>query len=96
MEEIKTIAEFMEWTLDDSHLKLYRKRINGVFKYVHESQLKYDTDWNLLMPVVAKITQDESLIGNMYRENLMDIVPFGIIKDVYHYVIIFLQKGLTK
>lgn len=49
------IAEFMGWTLDDSHLKSYRKRIGGVFKYVHQSQLKYDTDWNCLMPVVDKI-----------------------------------------
>ena len=49
------IAEFMGWTLDDRHLRSYRKRINGVFKYVHESQLKYDTDWNKLMEVVEKI-----------------------------------------
>ena len=93
IENNKPIAEFMGWTVDDIYLETYRKRINGKFKYVHESQLKYDTDWNHLMPVVAKITQDESFIGNMYRENLMEIVPFGVIKDVYHYVIIFLQKS---
>lgn len=60
-------------------------------------ELNYHTSWDWLMPVVHKIVADyefneqEELSDNEYRESLMDIVPFGIISDVYESVVEFIK-----
>lgn len=52
--------------------------------------LKYHTSWDWLMPVVGKITRDEMLIGNEYRESIMDTVPYGLIEDTHKVVVEFI------
>lgn len=65
--------------------------------YCFIEDLKFHTSWDWLMPVVHKIVADyefneqEELSDNEYRESLMDIVPFGIISDVYESVVEFIK-----
>jgi len=49
-ENKKLIAEFMELS---RQLHLYEHPLTG--EYVDPESLNYDTDWNMLMPVVEKI-----------------------------------------
>jgi len=51
----------------------------------------YNSDWDLLMPVIGKIVRDERFIETEYREHLMDIVPYAHIEDVYEAVIGFIK-----
>lgn len=56
------------------------------------SRLKdFDTSWDWLMPVVAKITRDERHWETDQREHLMDIVPYGRIEEVYNTVVEFIK-----
>ena len=52
---------------------------------------QYHTSWDWLMPVVAKITRDEELIDNEYRESILDVVGYGHIDDTYSLVIEFIE-----
>ena len=47
------------------------------------------------MPVVGKITRDEMYWENEYREYLMDIIPYAIIKDVYDAVVNFIKNFVS-
>lgn len=96
LEGNKLIAEFMGIKEDDGFyhgLELKKAGIpfsmgamgNGVF------DLQFNRSWSWLMPVVAKITQNESFIGNIYRENLVDIVPYAILEDVFDSVVDFIK-----
>lgn len=58
---------------------------------VNVDELKYHYSWDWLMPVVGKITQDETLIGNEYRESIMDVIPYGIIEDTFNCVVEFIK-----
>ena len=91
-ESNKLIAEFMGFGID------------GKFAYIPDEgnpleenmlivEMKYHTSWDWLMPVVSKITRDEMLIGNEYRESIMDTVPYGLIEDTYQAVIQFIKSN---
>ena len=61
-----------------------------------EGQLgEYHESWDWLMPVVGKITRDEKYWENEYREYLMDIIPYGIIEDVYDAVVNFIKNCVS-
>lgn len=61
-----------------------------------EGQLgEYHISWDWLMPVVGKITRDEKYWENEYREYLMDIIPYGIIEDVYDAVVNFIKNCVS-
>ena len=62
------------------------KVIEAMSRYV-----KYNSSWDWLMPVVSKITTNEKYIGLMQRENIMDTIPYGLMDDVYEYVIQFIE-----
>lgn len=58
----------------------------------------FHTNWNSLMMVVRKIVSDMEfnsskpfLEDNEYRESIMDIVPFGDIKDTYDAILEFIK-----
>ena len=53
---------------------------------------QYHTSWNSLMPVVGKISRDEKFFENEYRENLLDVVPYGRIQDVFEAVVEFINQ----
>ena len=53
--------------------------------------MRYDQSWDWLMPVVSKITRNESYIDNEYRESILDTIPYGIIEDSYKVVIEFIE-----
>ena len=59
--------------------------------YADAEDLKYDISWDWLMPVVGKINRDERWIKNEYREHLMEVVPYGLIKDTYQVVVEFIK-----
>lgn len=56
---------------------------------------QFHKDWNWLMIVVRKIVADfefnEEMGDNQYRDNLMDIVPFGVIEDVCEAVLNYIK-----
>lgn len=97
----KLIAEFMGAKYDkdvyfpvhpsDLWLPTYGIVNYTTVDYGNGKILEYHCSWNWLMPVVAKITKNESFIGNKIRENLMDVIPFGNIDDVYPFVIEFIN-----
>lgn len=104
-ENNKLIAEFMGYALYEgySYIVPHYDSYVGVDGNMHETpihhihSLKFHTSWDWLMPVVHKIVADyefneqEELSDNEYRESLMDIVPFGIISDVYESVVEFIK-----
>ena len=58
---------------------------------INPEKLNFHTSWDWLMPVVSKITRDEILIGNEYRESIMDTAPYGLIEDTYKAVVQFIE-----
>ena len=52
----------------------------------------YHKSWDWLMPVVAKISRDAKYWEDEYREYLLDVVPYGHIKDVYDAVVNFINQ----
>ena len=88
----KLIAEFMGLETEVSN--------KGIVEYYHiefdsgewyeAEDLPYD-EWNWLMPVVSKILTNENLIGYRLRENIMDSLPYGMIKDTYNEVVEFIK-----
>ena len=57
-----------------------------------EEQLLFHTSWDWLMPVVGKISRDEKFLDNEYRENLLGVVPYGRIEDVFDAVVQFINQ----
>ena len=58
--------------------------------------IDYSSSWDLLMPVVSRITRgecncehDENQENN--REYIMDIIPYGNIDDTYNAVVEFIK-----
>jgi len=86
MKNNKLIAEFMELEVE-----------NGLYYYTtamddyKTDTLYFDSSWDWLMPVVAKISRDEKYFEEEYREYLLDVVPYGHIEDVYDAVINFIK-----
>jgi len=100
MKENKLIADFMgvQYKSDEDYFKeLAEMREDGIFyeQGYMESQLNYHESWGWLMPVVGKITRDEKYWENEYREYLMDIIPYGIIEDVYDAVVGFIKNCVS-
>ena len=105
----KRIAEFMGFPTQtdvvDDRTKAYyvgdiintdntdNENEDGVF---HTDDMRFHTSWDWLMPVVSKITRDEILIENEYRESIMDTVPYGLIEDTYKVVVEFVKMYNTK
>ena len=91
MKNNKLIAEFMELEVE-----------NGLYYYTtamddyKTDTLYFDSSWDWLMPVVAKISRDEKYFEEEYREYLLDVVPYGHIEDVYDAVINFIKHECTK
>ena len=93
MKENKLIAEFMG-------IPNYKQGRYLMFEYADnnhrtEQDLAYHISWDWLMPVVGKITRDEKYWENEYREYLMDIIPYGIIEDVYDAVVNFIKNCVS-
>ena len=86
MEDNKLIAEFMGVVFHDDENQFYNA--DGLYIGL---ELEYHKSWDWLMPVVSKITRDEILIGNEYRESIMDTVPYGLIEDTYKAVVEFIK-----
>ena len=78
MKNNKLIAEFMD--LRSTGMSIYK-----------ESEYKYHSSWDWLMPVVSKIARDEKYFENEFSERLFDIVPFGCVEDVYEVVVEFIK-----
>jgi hypothetical protein len=80
----KLIAEFMG--IDQVDIDTYQET---------NSNLKYDTSWDWLMPVAKKIVREVGLdieYEDEYREHLMDVIPFVKIEDVYEAVVEFIKN----
>jgi len=96
MEENKLIAEFLGWKLQDNPTDRwygsYREPNGILHKNTDKEPLLFHTSWDWLMPVVAKITRDEKYLGNVYREHLMDIVPYGYEEDTCDAVVEFIKQ----
>ena len=64
MDNNKLIAEFMGYKVGE------RRRGGG---YIPENEIKYDTSWDSLMPVIEKIENDgldpHGMIDNSLRKN---------------------------
>ena len=86
MKNNKLIAEFMELEVEDG--LYYYTTLMDDYK---TDTLYFDSSWDWLMPVVAKINRDEKYLNNEHREYLLDVVPFGHIEDVYDAVIYFIK-----
>ena len=83
----KIIAEFMGITPNDEGVYHISK-----YKGYDVENLSYHASWDWLMPVISKITRNESLIENEYRESIMDTVPYGLIEDTYKTVVEFIKN----
>tara|TARA_R100001163_G_C5032596_1_gene172430 strand:+ start:756 stop:1040 length:285 start_codon:yes stop_codon:yes gene_type:complete len=86
MKDNKLIAEFMELEVEDG--LYYYTTLMDDYK---TDTLYFDSSWDWLMPVVAKISRDEKYFEEEYREYLLDVVPYGHIEDVYDAVINFIK-----
>jgi len=86
IESNELIAEFM-----GREIQGHRAGPDGITLFDKKfKSIKYN-DFNSLMPVVSKITRDESFVENEYRESIMDTVPYGIIEDTYKTIIEFIN-----
>jgi len=101
MESNKLIAEFMgieeaynpngnDWVLKTTNPDTYGD--TDILESCKSNELKYHTSWDWLMPVVGKISRDEKFFENEYRENLLDVVPYGRIQDVFEAVVVFIKN----
>ena len=98
MKDNKLIAEFMgvkTITIDRLKSILKQNREDGFISTPQAytlDELKYDTSWDWLMPVISKITKDERCVENEYRERIMDVVPYGNIEDTIEAVVEFIKE----
>lgn len=83
VENNKKIATFMGREVHTDGIGWFDEKLKMFF---------YQEDWNELMKVVAKIVRDEQHWDNEYREHLCDIVPYGVIEDVYSAVVGFVEN----
>lgn len=88
----KLIAEFMGMTPHEQDGGYMIQMTDEGNEAIHESSLLYHVEWNWLMPVVIKITRNEKYWEDDYREQLMDIIPYGHIRDVYDTVVGFIKE----
>ncbi len=94
MKENKLIAEFWGMELGDDKTMYYDDAEN-LHPPTSINELKFHSSWDWLIPVVGKITRDEKYWENEYREYLMDIIPYGIIEDVYDAVVNFIKNCVS-
>jgi len=87
MKDNKLIAEFMELEVEDG--LYYYTTLMDDYK---TDTLYFDSSWDWLMPVVAKISRDEKYWEDEYREYLLDVVPYGHIDDVFDAVVNFIKR----
>ena len=87
MKDNKLIAEFMELEVEDG-LYYYTTAMDDY----KTDTLYFDSSWDWLMPVVAKISRDEKYWENECREYLLDVVPYGHIDDVFDAVVNFIKQ----
>ena len=88
IENNKLIAEL------EGHQINYGFKKEGVLflgQHINADKLIFHSSWDWLMPVISKITRDESLIENEYRESIMDTVPYGSIEDTHKTVVEFIK-----
>lgn len=78
--------------MNTSHQNLIIAEFMQLKKDISVHELKYDSSWDWLMPVVARIVRDEEFWDEEHREYLMDLVPYGHIEDVYDVVIRFIKS----
>jgi hypothetical protein len=95
----KLIAEFMELETKTFKSGILNYYYQDTFEgnWFEEGELSYNLSWDWLMPVVGKINRDEKYytFENEFRENLLDIVPYGHIEDVYDAVVLFIKNFKT-
>ena len=95
-ENNKLIADFMgiKYVYDDKYIENIKEmRVNGVmFEQGYMlSELKYNTDWNWLMPVVREIyntelpNEDNNYIGDI-TEALLDVDIQSLHKAVIEFI----------
>ena len=60
--------------------------------YFIDDEMRFHASWDWLMPVVGKISRDEKFLDNEYRENLLGVVPYGRIEDVFDAVVQFINQ----
>jgi hypothetical protein len=87
MKDNKLIAEFMELEVEDG-LYYYTTSMDDY----KTDTLYFNSSWDWLMPVVAKISRDEKYFEDEYREYILDVVPYGHIDDVFDAVINFIKQ----
>lgn len=78
--------------MNTSHQNIIIAEFMQLKKDISVHELKYDSSWDWLMPVVARIVRDEEFWEEEHREHLMDLVPYGHIEDVYDVVIRFIKS----
>jgi hypothetical protein len=91
MNDNKLIAKFMELPTEIMGAKEVVYGMNHDDWYTADN-LNYHLSWDWLMPVVGKISRDEKFLDNDYRENLLDVVPYGRIEDVFDAVVLFINQ----
>jgi len=94
MEGNRLIAEFMEVETEIFNTGILNYYHQDLFEgsWFEEGELSYNLSWDWLMPVVGKISRDEKFFENEYRENLLDVVPYGRIQDVFEAVVVFIKN----
>ena len=88
------IAEFMGMTYHHNDNSVMIQMTSQGNQIVPIESMGYHTSWDWLMPVVERIVSDVELdidYEDEYRENLMDVVPFAKIEDVYDAVVEFIN-----
>ena len=88
------IAEFIGRKVDAVHYSIKLPILIQPFVYAEE--LRFDVDWNWLMPVVRKCVEvaledDELFLSDEYT-SLLDTVPLAIMEDTYKVVVEFINK----
>jgi len=92
MEDNELIAEFMGLQLHDG-MAVFDKTFNEP-----PEQLQYDTSWDWLMPVVAKITNTTPMNQSWYdiKYRLLDADIDAVYKRVVEFIKWYNEQNLTK
>ena len=91
MESNKLIAEFMGVPCDkDLYTPLCPH--TGETLFIPSSQMKYDTSWDWLMPVLKKITIGKLNPSNYRKWRMINTPTEYTIEEVYKAVVRFIKK----